>query len=619
MRTLRFLFGRRLERAGFTLALGLTWPSAQVALHYQIDFGPPHSHLFEVTLTVEKLRGAFVDFALPAWRPGRYVIQNFAANVLHFSAFDETSSPLPVEKIDKQTWRVTRNKAKTLRVQYQYYANVLDAGSSFLSEEEAFFNGSNLLVYVVGRRTEPVTLRIQYPEGWRVATGLARTADPRLFTAPDYDVLVDCPTMVSPTLTTFSFTYRNVPYFVHIQGEGQYHRDRLVADIEKIVRYEVDLMGGTPFRDYHFLFHFVPHPFSHGVEHLNSCSIMRGPADKFDEDEFYRSFLSVVAHEFFHAWNVKTIRPAAFLPYDYRHEVYTRLLWVSEGLSTYYGALAMKRTGFTDRRRFFDWISGMIDGLQMNPGRKVTSLEMASWDAWLTGYGSGPPNATVSFYSKGALVGLLLDLEIRQRTGNDRSLDDVMRSLYTEYGLKRKGLTAVEFQRAVERIVGRSFEEFFRNYVRGTEDLDYDAHLLHAGLRLRREVDDNKPAAFLGIGYSGNEQETTITNVLTDSPAYRAGLDKGDILLAIDRERAHQGNILELLKKKSPGDTVVVTVFRRNQLRDFQVVLGSGGNLKYAIKQIDQPTPLQKKIFESWTGDSWEGTSKKEQTAGDEK
>jgi predicted metalloprotease with PDZ domain len=571
-------------------------------IDYTIGWQQPNRHLFEVAIKVAAADAASLDFAIPNWRPGRYIIQNYARNIQEFSAQDERGAPLHWEKMDKSTWRVQTGSAPRVEVRYKYFANTLDAGASLLNEGEAYFNGTNLFMYLVGRRDQPCRLTMLAPTDWKIATALTRdhSNGEQTFLAADYEELSDSPVIASPTIAIKEYQQDNVTYHLAFQGKVEYEIDKLVAQVAKITSEQARLFGGAPFDNYWFLYHLTPGGRWHGVEHCYSTSITL-PQSAFASEQGRNNFYSITSHEFFHVWNVKRIRPAVFNPPDYSRETYTRLLWFFEGVTSYYGDLMLRRAGVINDREYFAELTKRITELQNSPGRLIFSVEDASFNGWLQPDDS--ENVQLSFYTKGELLGLALDMEIRRRTEQAKSLDDVMRYLNEHYAQHNLGLPENGIQVAIETVTGGSFQEFFNRFVAGREEIPYNQFLALAGLQVTAEPDKSKPAAYLGLRLS-NDEIATIINVYPDSPALAAGLDRGDTLLAINNRQANAANISEVLAAFRPNDRITVTVFRDRQLRNFEVALGNGGNLIYQIAPINNAGEAALRARANWLGNT---------------
>src|SRR5687767_8102053 len=465
-----------------------------------------HTHLFEIDIAVKRGPTSTVpaheQLVMPVWTPGSYLVREFERHVQDFAATDAAGQPLKWEKTNKTTWRVTTNGAREWHAKYRVYANELSVRTSELNSSHAFWNNANLLMYLDGFLKSPSTIRVVAPDVWKVATGLPGVAGQRnTFRAENFDVLYDSPFEAS-NFKSIVFNVKGVPHRIVIDGEGNYDPERMRRDVQKIVETQVELMGGEiPYRDYTFILH-VRNDAGGGLEHANSTAlgyprfgfrITRGdratsaaPVTTGPAERDYRGFLSLVSHEFFHLWNVKRIRPDALGPFDYTQENYTKLLWVAEGVTDYFTDITLRRAGLITENEFLTATARAFQTLQNTPGRLEQSVEESSFDAWIKFYrpDENSVNSQISYYDKGAIVALLLDLEIRKRSNNAKSLDDVMRYLYAEFFKKNRNYGPADFQKASELMVGSSLEDFFSKYVRGKEELNYNAALEAAGLRL---------------------------------------------------------------------------------------------------------------------------------------
>ena len=575
---------------------------------YTVSMPRPHTHLLEVEALLRyPQRGApaRLDLLLPVWTPGSYLVREYARHVQDFAA-EAGGRAARWSKANKNTWRVETGGAREVRVRYSVYSNELTVRTNDLNDRHAFWNNAALLVYPEGHLSAPSTLRVEPREGWRVATGLpAVPGSPNTFRAENFDILYDSPFLASDFRETGFETGGKQHRFV-VAGAGNYDLERLGRDARKIVEASAAMMGELPYRDYTFLLVLSPTA-SGGLEHLNSTALIWRRFG-FASEEDYRNFNGLVAHEFFHLWNVKRIRPDALGPFDYTRENYTRLLWVAEGLTEYYQNVLVRRAGLMTDRQFLSTFARAFQDLQNTPGRLEVSAEEASFDAWIKYYrpDENTINSTISYYDKGAILGLLLDLEIRKRSNGARSLDDVMRALNNDFAKRNRNFTPEDFQRAAERAAGSSLEEFFRRYVRGREELDYNAALEAVGLRLdTASAADGRPAreeAYFGATLAQDGDRLTVRNVPAGTPAYEQGVSAFDQIVAVDGFRATRDFLNARLAEKRPGDTVALTVFRGEELRVFNVKLGGRPAASYRIVPVANPTPEQQRNYQSWLG-----------------
>jgi predicted metalloprotease with PDZ domain len=578
------------------------------------------SHFLHVAVQVDSTGASTVDFAMPAWSPGAYFIHNAWRNVQEFSAADETGARLSFEKVDKQTWRVHRGQGKVITARYSLYDREYNS-------EMCYLRGPNVFMYVVGRRPYPLEGPVSVkvlgaPDGWIVQTGMEPGGENTSFQADSYDTFVDASIVLSPLIEQASFEYQGIPYYLVFIGKGNYDKQKITADFKTVVGNLVDLMGGAPYKKYVFFLRARAGRGSGGLEHLNSTDITFSANETHSSRENYSRFIFVAAHEFFHLWNVKRIRPSILGPFDYTREQNTRNLYVSEGMTSYWAAVGMKRSGFWSKDEYFDELAKQIDQLQSDAGRKMMSVELSSWDTW--NRGDNATNNRIDYYNKGELLGNLLDLEIRYRSGNKRSLTDVFHYLYDHHGLPRPGFEEKRgFRDAVELITREAapaasdFGDFFAKYVSGTDEIPWNEFLDHAGLELVETK--GKPKPHIGIttgtqvpggGFGGGQSFTqlpqgqlAITNVASDSPAARSGLDVGDVLVAIDGDRVDPATFNARFGEKQIGTPVAITVMRNDRMVTRTVTIGQEEKIAYSIKQKAGATVLQKEIYSSWLGE----------------
>ncbi|HWS53651.1 MAG TPA: PDZ domain-containing protein [Pyrinomonadaceae bacterium] len=583
-------------------------PSAAAPeIAFTVSMPRPNTRLLEVEVALRLAADApaSLDLLMPVWTPGSYLIREFERHVQDFAAQDAGGRALPWAKVNKNTWRVERGGARDVRVRYSVYANELSVRTNELNDRRAVWNNAALLVYPEGHLGAPSTLRVVPFGNWKVATGLPRVAgQANTFRAENFDVLYDSPFLASD-FREITFEVRGVPHRVVFDSPGNYDPERVRRDVKKVVEAGVELMGDVPYRDYTILVVLGPTG-GGGLEHLNS-TLLTWRRFGFTSDSDWRDFLTLVAHEHFHLWNVKRIRPEPLGPFDYTRENYTRLLWVAEGVTSYYEALLLRRAGLMTDRQFLDLQARAFQALQNTPGRLEQSLEEASFDAWIKYYrqDENTINSAVSYYDKGAIVALLLDLEIRKRSGGRRSLDDVLRALYAEFGKRDRNYTPADFQRVAEQAAGSSLEEFFGGYVRGREELDYNAALEAAGLRLDTTGAGlpGGPAperAYLGATLAQDGDRLTVRNVPAGTPAYEQGLMAFDQIVAVDGYRATRDFLDARVAEKRPGDTVTLSVFRADELRAVNVKLGGRADAPFRIAPVRNPTERQTRTYQAW-------------------
>jgi predicted metalloprotease with PDZ domain len=500
------------------LALGAAHAAAQDAsapaygISYALSMPDPASHLFQVHVNVQGLAGAkYVDFQMPRWSPGRYAVFDFAKNVQearvspycpHDSKCGRES--FPAERLDTQTWRADARGTDGVTFSYKVYADDLSGTFSQLDRRHANFNGGSVFVYVVGHKQDPTTLKIDAPAGWKIINGQSKKTDQSEFSFPNYDLLIDTPTEVASDFNVETFevngkTYRVV---VHSFGDEGGRRAELAKQVERVVRAETTQMPVPDYEQYTFLFHFDPTARrGDGMEHLNSTQIIETGA--LSDRGVFDGAVSTAAHEFFHVWNVKRMRPAGLGPWDFTRPVVTRGLWIAEGFTNYYGKLSERRAGLWDDGQLFDSYARAIGGIENAPGSKLTSAVEASVlapfiDRASSDQHTNTQNTLVSYYPKGETLAVALDLLIRGRSRGRASLDAVMRRAYEEfylkgasdsYYLKGRAYTVEDFQRLASETAGLDLSDFFRRHVYGVEPPPYDEAFSYVGLRLVRAPD----------------------------------------------------------------------------------------------------------------------------------
>ncbi len=560
---------------------------------YRILALDPHAHLYEVRVTVESPAPDGQCFRLPTWIPGSYLIREFAR---HFTAVRAQTSdgPIAIDKIAKDRWQAAACTGP-LTVIAEVYAFDLSVRTAYLDATRGYFNGTAVFLCPEGRECAPCMVEIAPPTGpdfanWRVATTLTSDgATPMGFghyRAATYDELVDHPVETSEFALT-SFTAGGVPHDIAISGRQDADLARLGTDIARVCEWQIELFGGAPFARYLFLVAAVGSGYG-GLEHRDSTSLLvrrddlpQAGTEGIDDD--YLNFLGLASHEYFHAWNVKRIKPAAFTPYDLTQENYTRLLWAFEGITSYYDDLALRRCGLIDAPRYLELLARTITNVLRTRGRGVQSMADSSFDAWIKFYrpDENTPNTVVSYYAKGALVACALDLELR-REGRT-SLDQLMRALWARHGATGKGVAEDGIELLASELAGRDLADFFRRYVHGTEDPPL-ADLLAAfgvSLRLRpctgtsdrggKPVTGPAPRSWLGarVGI-----DLKLAAVVPYGPAALAGLSASDTLVAIAGIKASPEVLASALRRRAPRDSLAVHAFRRDELLTATVVLG---------------------------------------------
>lgn len=535
--------------------------------HYKLTWPDPQSHQFHIEVHLQATEGNYTDLRMPAWRPGRYHLQNYSAAVSQVSAgLGDGPTTLRVEKQDKDTWRVYHgNNAGEIRFYYRVYANKIDAGSSFLTREMVYFNPINLFVHVPGQMEAPVTLETQaLPEGWKTATQLEAGDAPNTYKANSYHYFVDSPTIFSPHLTQFTFTEAGVNYYVHFAGNcGLDPSDEdanasWLNDFRKIVQEQTAIFGTIPIDEYHFIYLLVPphRQLRHAVEHSNSAMFVLPEYVAADPSAVSNTY-GITSHEFWHLWNVKRIRPAAMWPYDYSTESYTHLHWFTEGVTDYYTYLTLTRAGIWSEDKFLDHMGKLIGDLENAYGPGITSPASSSYNSWLAVSPYMVPNHYASYYSLGKRSAFLLDMKIRVETEGEQSFDDVFRYLWDNYYMKDLGVPEDGIITAISDVTGKNLEDFYLQVVHQPQPLPYDDVLPYAGLTLKTALQRENVAPTRKIGLQRYDVKPSgsieLQQLRPDAALAQAGVAEGDLLLAIGGEDASEELLLEKLEALEPG------------------------------------------------------------------
>jgi predicted metalloprotease with PDZ domain len=567
-------------------------------IRYSVFPEQPEAHLYRVTCTVPEPDPDGQEFALPAWIPGSYMIREFARHVVSIRA-ESRGKPLAIEKLDKHTWRA-QPAPRPVTVICEIYARDLSVRGAYLDTRHAFFNGACLFLRVRGRESAPCELEIVRPRGaryrnWRLATAMTASGAKRhgfgAYRAADYDELIDHPVAMGE-LTLASFRACGVPHDIAIAGRHRADMARLARDLKRVCEHHIKFFGEpAPMKRYAFLITALGEGYG-GLEHRASTALLCSRDDlprrgESQVDERYRTFLGLASHEYFHTWNVKRIKPAVFTPYDLDRESYTTLLWAFEGVTSYYDDLALVRCGLIGRKDYLELLGRTITTYLRAPGRRKQSLAEASFDAWIKYYrpDENSPNATVSYYGKGSLVALCLDLLIRDKTRGRKSLDDVVRALWSGHGLTGVGVEEDGVERLAEEVTGLELRKTFDEWLRSTRELPLEALLAEHGVEMAlrpaesssdkggRAASSKNPGglAMLGAGARANGEEVIVTHVLEGGAAQEAGLAAGDAIVAVDGLRPGRGGLDAGLARRKAGELISIHAFRGDELLEFGV------------------------------------------------
>lgn len=570
-------------------------------IHYFVAMPNPESHLFEVTLNLENWQEKTLNLKMPVWTPGSYLVREYSRNLQNLSAKNtDNNNILKATKTAKNSWLINTESEHNITIKYEIYANDLTVRTNHLDGTHGYFNGAALFFYIPNYQTYPYKITIITPHSdWRISTSLPKiTTEENTFLAEDFDTLVDSPFEIG-TQKIYNFTVENKPHQWVIWGEGNIDIKKLIRDTEKIIKTEAKIFGELPYPDYFFLLHLSASGFG-GLEHKNCC-VLNYPRFGFKKKEKYHRFLQLVAHEFFHLWNVKRIRPKALETFDYDQENYTTSLWFSEGSTSYYDMIIPLRSNIYNRQTFFDLLSKDITQYLTTPGRLIQPLGESSFDAWIKLYrrDAYSNNCQISYYLKGQLVTLLLDLLIRKNTDSQKSFDDVMLTMWQKFGKEEIGFTPEDLQREIEAIANQDLTEFFTLYLDSTVELPFNEYFEEFGLKLEAKIDKQTPP-YLGLNVQKEGGIDKITFVDANSPAGKVGIDAGDELLAIDNFRVTADNLTERLQNYNPSDVIKLTYFHQEELKTATIKLDLPKPVNYQVKMIENISQKQQELLNKW-------------------
>jgi len=571
------------------------------AMAFTVSMDQPAAHYYHVEFHCDGLAGDAQDFKMPVWMPGYYRIMDYSKDVVNFKAVDGAGNPLSWAKPNKNTWHVKTANAPQVVVSYDVYAFTVFVGNNYLDDQRGYIVGPGTYMHVAGMINHPVTVTFKPYRDWEVANGLDPVpGQPNTFSAPDFDLLYDCPTIFG-NFEQLHFDVKGVPHTIVLESiPRSIDRNKIVTDFKTIVTTATELIGDIPYKHYTFL---CIGKGVGGVEHLTSAAMLSN-GDGLTTKQGYHGWLGFAAHEYFHTFNVKRIRPIVLGPFDYDRENYTDMLWVSEGFTSYFSALILERADLTARDEYLNSLSNGMARLENGSGHLFQSVAQSSIDTWTSGGrggGSGDENAvntTISYYSKGGALGPVLDLKIRNETNNQRSLETVMRALYKEfYQGKKRGFTDAEFREVCERTAGTSLAEFFDDYIYSTKEVDFAKYFAFAGLKLDTEL-RARPGAYLGADMANNGN--VISRVELDSPARAGGLSAQDQILGVDGSPIGNRKLDDILKTKKAGDSMKLLLARGNRIEEITVVLGTKMERSFKLTPVDNPTPLEAAILKDW-------------------
>ncbi len=573
----------------------------QPPVKYQFTVTDAKHHLADVSITFPDVGTKTLTVKLPVWRTGRYEILNLSKNINQFSAVDASGQTLNWDKTDKNSWKVLLKQPGEVTINYQVYANSLKQRVAHIDETHAFLDASGVFMYAPNLRKQPLTVNLTVPETWQSRSGMTQTAS-HTFVADDYDQLVDSP-IESGIHEFLSFVLDDISYEILIWGQGNHDIQDLKQQIS-LLHHEVKNIWHTfPYDRYVFMYH-AGEGLRGATEHVNSTIIQQGRFN-FKPRKSYLKVLATTAHELIHTWNVKAFRPAGIAPYNYSQENYSDLFWMAEGITSYYDDLLLFRAGIYAPKEYFEVVAKNIQDHLTKPGRTVMSLAQTSFDTWLKGDSQQNHNTATSIYLEGNLMAWRMDQEIRHLTNNQYGLDELQLRLYQQHRNSDQGYHKSDVLALLKNITGSDMSDFWAAYIENTQAIDFDQLLDFYGLQRTPKDNDNKsatPTAWIGAVLDFNDEKVVIKTVDTDSPAWQAGLNAGDQLLAIDGIKISSSDAEKRLKQLSMTGPHSFHYFSAGRLSETQVSAIANPYPEFTIQAVNKPSKQQKARFKAWSG-----------------
>ncbi|CAN5330091.1 PDZ domain-containing protein [soil metagenome] len=568
---------------------------------YKISSANPSSRYLQISATTGNLEKKNIEIQLPAWRPGRYELANFAKNVRNFKAYDADMREIKAEKITKDKWAIASEKTSSVTIHYEYFATELNAGSTFTDATQIYLNPVNCLVYNPEKMQEECKVELDIPSDWEIATALKK--EKNILIARNFDHLADSPFIASKSLKHNHFILDGVEFHLWFQGVVNPDWPKIISDFFVFIAEQMAMFGSFPSTEFHFLFQILPNKIYHGVEHTESTVIALGPGYKLMSGETYNDFLGVSCHELFHAWNIKAIRPAEMMPYNFTKENYSRLGYVCEGVTTYYGDYLLFRSGVWKETEFWPTFNERIDNHFESHARNFQSVSEASFDSWLDGYVPGAPHRKTSIYHEGCLLAFVTDMFIRKNTSNKKSLDDVMRRLWTEFALKGNGYTESDYKRLIEEEANADFSYYWNNYFYKANS--YEPILAEAlnmiGCELNFVESSRLNEKYFGFKVIEPAGQTKVSEIYYGSPAEKYGLSVNDEILAVNgmQIKADMAEWIKFFDDKEIEFVVASGGFVKN------IRIKAGQETYYSNPKVTRkanPDDLQRTTWERWSG-----------------
>ena len=567
-------------------------------IFYTIDCDNAQQHFIKIKVQFPVDENKTI-IHLPSWRPGRYELGNFSKNIKNFKVFNDQNKAVNFHKINKDSWEISSNETKYIKIEYQYYANELNAGASYFDEQQLYVNPVNCFLYAEGKEQFPISVELNIPQNYTIASSLVQ--ENNFLLAENFDELADSPFICSEYLEKQTYSVADTNFHIWFNNQLNIPWERVIDDFRNFTKKQIEDFGEFPVSEYHFLIQSLPYLAYHGVEHLKSTVITLGPSYDLFENR-YDELLGVSSHELYHVWNVKSILPKDLLPYNFKKENYSELGYIYEGVTTYLGDLYLLKSGVFSLENYLKELSVQFQKHFDNPGRFAYSVSQSSFDTWLDGYVPGVPGRKVSIYTEGCLLAFVMDVKIRKATNNKRGIEEVMKRLYYNFAQNNKGYTEKDFINQLENICGYSFQDFFKDYVHGTTP--YETILIEAldfiGLELIQTPSNSYSEANLGMKTVHQSNHLLISAIYPGSPAEMAGLSLGDELIAVNKIKLN--NDLDACLNYFDATSKTLSFFRNGKL--LQLTLPEVNRFFYLDHKIHKKvnlTPNQEKAIFAWS------------------
>lgn len=561
-------------------------------IQYTVSYSNPHRQYIDFE-AIFPVNGNQLTLQLPAWRPGRYELGNFAKNIQQWQATDANGNLLRANKVSKDSWTIEGIETDHVVIKYNYYSAELNAGSTWLDENQLYINPVNCFLYDPSNVDVPYEVRLNIPADYEIACGLPETTK-HVLLAQDMQQMMDCPFIASASLWHRTYEVQGVTYHIWIQGRHALSEQKLLQEFEAFTISQVNRFGSIPCEDYHFIFQFPDQYARHGVEHENSTVIALGPAERLQTNSGYEELLGISCHELYHTWNIKSIRPKEMMPYDFSKENYSKLGYVAEGVTTYYGDLFLKRSDVFSTREYLLTLEDQIKRHLHNAGRFNLSVADSSFDTWLDGYSLGIPHRKVSIYTEGCLCAFITDVAIMEATKGEKSLDDAMVLMNERFGKKGIGYTEKDYRTAVEECAGKALSWIFDDLIYGVED--YQPHIERAlglvGIEISYKT-RNSFTQLTGAQVIAKDGKVTVHSVWPNSPAETSGMSKGDEIVFVNGIQAD--DFLQAHMSMETFSKAELTVLRNRQQHVITIENDGGSYFPQPVLNPMNSTPFQDK------------------------